>query len=105
MIPRGLYSRNVFIGWLACGGVAITTWFASAGMESRALWMVTGGIFFLWGVAVVTNYRGIADGMPTKWGVGPFWQETSTAFIRLIFAFFLVWGAVVFAIGAYDVLT
>ena len=70
--------------------------------------MIAGGILFAWGLAVATNYRRLAAAMPTEGGFGPFRQTTSPAMIRLIFAFFALWGAGVFgagAVAAYQALT
>ena len=48
---------------------------------------------------VSLNYRRAAERLPQRMGIGPFWQETSVAWIRLTFAFFALWGGGVFALG------
>ena len=52
-----------------------------------------------WGLAVALNYCGAADAMPTRVGMGPIWQQTSRGMIRLIFAFFALWGLAILVAG------
>jgi hypothetical protein len=90
-------SRKVLGAWLATGLVVMIL-FVSTIPE---LWMVAGLLFFLWGISVASNVRGLADAFPRRFGIGPLWQETSPGMLRLTFAFFAAWGAAIFATGAY----
>lgn len=92
---------KLWYAWLACAPLLFATFYVG-GEIYRPVWMITGAIPFLWGVVVATNYRGAADAMPTEHGFGPFRQTTSTAMIRLIFGFFILWGAGVFGAGVAD---
>jgi hypothetical protein len=78
----------VFIAWLLTGLAVIVLVMTGAGTAR----VVAGVLLIAWGSAVATNYRGVADAMPTRMGVGPLWQDTSPAMIRLVFAFFALVG-------------
>jgi hypothetical protein len=80
--------RRVFISWLFTGIVIFLLFLTGSGLA----WLVVGLLLLGWGLAVASNYRGIADAMPTRHGIGPFWQQTSPAMLRLMFAFFAVMG-------------
>jgi len=90
----------VFGGWLLTGAVVMLLFFSNA----PALWMLAGFLLFIWGILVAVNFRGLADAFPRRLGIGPFWQETSRANLRAIFAFFALWGAAMFVTAAYRVL-
>ena len=90
-------SRKVMLAWLLSGGAAMVAF--AAGEDRPVLWMLAGAIVAAWGVAVAANIRGLADAFPRRFGGRGIWQETSPGMIRLIFGFFVVWGAMVFAIG------
>jgi hypothetical protein len=93
--------RKVLGAWLVTGGLAIV-----ALPTLGAVGAVVGGlILFAWGGAITTNYRGVAEAMPRRWGIGPIWQETSRGQVRLTFAFFGVIGLVLLASGLHRLTT
>jgi hypothetical protein len=67
--------NRVWLAWLATSIVGFALWIS----EIPVLWMLDGLILFGWGLAVATNYRGVAQAFPRRTGIGPFWQETSPA--------------------------
>ncbi len=95
--------NRVFAAWLVTGGLAMAAWVVGIEADLPALWIVTGLVLLAWGVAVASNYRGTADAMPRRYGIGPFRSEVSPALIRLIFGFFALWGAAVLATAVYRV--
>jgi hypothetical protein len=76
--------RWIFPAWLLTGAIVCLTvvW------DARALEVVAGLLLVGWGLLISTNYRGAADAMPSRFGFGPLWQETSRAMTRVIFGFF-----------------
>src|SRR5690242_6522081 len=93
--PRRPRSRLVVAAWIVSGLVVFVLFVWGSGLGL----MLAGLIFFVWGVVMALNYKGLADAMPRRWRLGPFWQETSPAMTRLIFGFFAFWGATVFVAG------
>jgi hypothetical protein len=90
-------SRKILAGWLATGLVGMVLFVSTV----PAFWMIAGLLFLAWGVSVAGNFRGIADAFPRRFGIGPFWQDTSPGMLRLTFAFFALWGAAIFAVGVH----
>jgi len=88
--------RWVFISWLASGFVIFVLFMTGSGIALT----IAGLLLIGWGSAIATNYRGLANNMPTRVGVGPLWQETSPGMIRLTFAFFAVIGVLFVIAGA-----
>jgi hypothetical protein len=88
--------RLIFMSWLATGLLVV----ALIASGSGAAWIVAGTLLCGWGWGVATNYRGVADALPTRFGIGGFWQETSRAMIRLTFAVFALIGALFVLAGA-----
>lgn len=56
--------------------------------DSGALKIAGGLLWVAWAVVLVANYRGAAEAMPTRWGLGPIWQEQSRGSLRLTYAVF-----------------
>jgi hypothetical protein len=81
-------NRRIFVAWLLTGVLVLGLLASGVG----AFWMIAGLLMLGWGLVVSTNYRGAAAAMPTRAGIGPFWQETSRGMIRLIFGFFALFG-------------
>ena len=89
--------RLILICWLATGLLVLALIASGSGVA----WIIAGTLLCCWGWGVATNYRGVVGALPTRFGIGGFWQETSAAMIRLTFAFFAVIGALfVFAAAA-----
>ena len=61
--------------WQISGGIAVGFWFLAALMDTLALALVPGLILIGWGLAMATNWRGVADAMPTTSSIGPFSQN------------------------------
>jgi hypothetical protein len=85
--------RRLMAGWL------LTDLFIFGLMlrwsDQDVVWGIAGALFLAWGLAVATNFRGIADDFPRRWVVGPWRNDRSRATVRRGFAFFAVWGLVV----------
>ena len=87
--------RLMFVSWLVTGLIVLVLVASGSGVA----WVVAGVLLCGWGSAVATNYRGMADALPTRFGVGPLWQETSPGMIRLTFAFFALIGVLFLIAG------
>jgi hypothetical protein len=63
--------------------------------------ILAGLVLVAWGAAISLNVRGAAETFPRRMGIGPFWQETSRAQLRLTFGFFGLIGLLILASGVH----
>jgi hypothetical protein len=90
------------------GGVWLLVFaaFAAGFVIGRPWSMAIGGLAVTtFALAIVANVGGLADAMPRRTGVGPFWREQSPATTRLTFGLFAFIGALVFVTGLVRLLT
>ena len=80
--------RWIVTAWFATGAIV----FVTIASDSAILHAFAGLLLVAWGLVMTTNYRGAADAFPTRFGIGPIWQETSRGMLRVSFGFFGLCG-------------
>lgn len=76
--------------------------FALGAFEDRlGLWIVTGLIMLGWGVAVATNWRGMAEDWP-KTTRGPFSRSVDRPTVQLVHACLGLFGAGLLIVGVVN---